>query len=57
MKTNTLLGIVLGVVLYVVLNRVFVIDSLWLEAGIVVAVAAVIYLGLKLVERSKRQES
>ena len=56
MKANALF-IVLGCVLYFVLNRVFGIDNLLLEAGIVAAVAAVIYLGLKLVERSKRQKS
>lgn len=56
MKANALF-IVLGSVLYFVLNRVFGIDNLLLEAGIVAAVAAVIYVGLKLVERSKRQKS
>lgn len=56
MKANALF-FVLGFMLYAVLNRVFEIDSLLLEAGIVAAVAAVIYVGLKLVERSKRQES
>jgi mannose/fructose/N-acetylgalactosamine-specific phosphotransferase system component IIC len=56
MKANVLF-VVLGFVFYFVLNRVFGIDNLLLEAGIVSAVAAVIYVGLKLVERSKRQKS
>ena len=56
MKANALF-IVLGFMTYVVLNRVFGIDNLLLEAGIVAAVAAVVYVGLKLVERSKRQKS
>ena len=53
----TALFIVLGLMLYVVLNRVFGIDSLLLEASIVAAVAAVIFVGLKLVERYKRQKN
>lgn len=56
MKANAL-GILLGFMTYVVLNHVFVIDSLFLEAGVVAAIAAVIYVGLKLLERSKRQEN
>ena len=56
MKANALY-FVLGLMTYVVLNRVFVIDSLLLEAGIVVAVAAVLYVGSKFVERSKRRKS
>ena len=53
----TAIFIVLGIVTYFVLNRVFGIYNLLLEAGIVAAVATVIYVGSKLVERSKRQKS
>jgi mannose/fructose/N-acetylgalactosamine-specific phosphotransferase system component IIC len=56
MKANALF-VVLGFALYLVLNRVLLIDNLLLEASIVAAVAAVIYVGSKLVERSKRQEN
>ena len=56
MKTGAL-GFVMGLMTYAVLNHVFGIDNLLLEAGIVAAIAVVIYVGLKLVERSKRQES
>ena len=53
----TAIFIVLGFVTYFVLNRVFGIDNILLEAGIVAAVATVIYVGLKLVERSKSKKS
>ena len=56
MKSGAL-GFLLGFMTYVVLNRVFSIDNLVLEAGIVAAVAAVIYVGSRLVERSKRQDN
>lgn len=56
MKSGTL-GFILGFMTYVVLNRVFSIDNLVLEVGIVAAVAVILYVGSKLVERSKRQKS
>jgi len=56
MKANALY-VILGIATYFVLSRVFEINNLLLEAGIVAAVAAVIYVGSKLVERSKRQKS
>ena len=56
MKANALF-VVLGIALYFVLNRVFEINNQLLEIGIVAAVGTVIYVGLKLVECSKRQES
>ena len=56
MKANALF-IVLGFIISAVLDLVFGIDSLWLKAGIIAAVATVVYVGLKLVERAKHQES
>ncbi|MDJ0916547.1 MAG: hypothetical protein QNJ05_02210 [Woeseiaceae bacterium] len=47
----------LGLMTYVVLNRVIGVDSLLLEVVIVAAFAAVLYVGLKIKERSKHPKS